>query len=616
MATKSELIARMEEVLQQPDVERSGEAVDTLKEAFEELVATEQEAAKAAAAQAEAEAETESEEAPAEEGIYPPPAALPQVTQVAPQPIESAPLTDENDKKFKQLLDAYNTKVNDIRRKRQKDEADHLAQKQAIMQELRELISNEENIGNAFNRFTELGEQWKHIGPIPQQSYRELQHDYSQLREEFFYHIRIYKELRDHDLRKNTALKQALVADMEAVQRVDSVREAEELVKEYQDKWHQVGPVVKEDREAVRDAFWNATQVVYDRINDHYKARRAEHETNLAAKQALVAKVHELVKQTEQEEPRDWKVPTDQVLELQNAWKAIGFATKKDNERVWKEFRGGCNAFFDLKNAHYAAIKDKFKAVRVKKEALIAQALELKESTAWKQTADKLKQLQQQWKESGSAGQRDEHKLWGRFREACDAFFKSRQDNFAKQDEEQAAHVKEREDLITQIENYALTGDRNADITALKAFSGLWLNGGRISPRDHDRLSKRYRTALDKQYGGLKMNDDERRKMAFNDRMEDLAAAPDGKERMEKEARFVKRKIEELETEARQAEENMGKFSFKSAAGAAMKKEMERGIEKTREQIKRLQVQHKELAMGMREPKPVAAEGGEDGAQE
>jgi hypothetical protein len=202
MATKSELIARMEEVLQQPDVERSGEAVDTLKEAFEELVATEQEAAKAAAAQAEAEAETESEEAPAEEGIYPPPAALPQVTQVAPQPIESAPLTDENDKKFKQLLDAYNTKVNDIRRKRQKDEADHLAQKQAIMQELRELISNEENIGNAFNRFTELGEQWKHIGPIPQQSYRELQHDYSQLREEFFYHIRIYKELRDHDLRK------------------------------------------------------------------------------------------------------------------------------------------------------------------------------------------------------------------------------------------------------------------------------------------------------------------------------------------------------------------------------------------------------------------------------
>ena len=610
MATKSELIARMEEVLRQPDVERSSEAVDTIKEAFEELVASELEAAKAAEAQRAA--ESEAEEQPEEVGIHPPPAAQP---QLPPQPIESATLTDENDKKFKQLLDAYNTKVNDIRRSRQKEEADNLAQKQAIMQELRELISNEENIGNAFQRFTELGEQWKHIGPIPQQSYRELQHDYSQLREEFFYHIRIYKELRDHDLRKNTALKQALVADMEAVQRVDSVREAEELVKEYQDKWHQIGPVVKEDREAVRDAFWNATRVVYDRINDHYKARRAEHETNLAAKQALVAKVNELVKQVEQEDPRDWKVPTDQVLELQNAWKSIGFATKKDNERVLKEFRTACNAFFDKKNAHYAAIKDKFKEVRIKKEALIAQALELKDSTAWKQTADKLKNLQQQWKDAGSAGQRDEHKLWGRFREACDAFFRSRHDAFAKQDEELAVNVKEREDLIGEIESFALTGDRNADITALKAFSARWLNSGRTSPRDHERLGKRYRAALDKQYGGLKMNDDERRKMAFQDRMEDLSSAPDGKERIEKEARFVKRKIEDLETEARQAEENMGKFSFKSAAGAAMKKEMERNIEKIREQVQRLEAQYKELRKSMRTPQPSPVDAGE-GAKE
>src|SRR5690606_27228784 len=132
--------------------------------------------------------------------------------------------------------------------------------------------ANEENIGNAFQRFNELGEQWRTVGPIPQQSFRELQQEYNQLREDFFYHIRIYKELRDHDLRKNTALKQALVADMEAVQRVDSVRQAEALVKEYQDKWHQVGPVTREDREAVSEAFWNATRVVYDRINDHYKA--------------------------------------------------------------------------------------------------------------------------------------------------------------------------------------------------------------------------------------------------------------------------------------------------------------------------------------------------------
>ncbi|MCB0758128.1 MAG: DUF349 domain-containing protein, partial [Flavobacteriales bacterium] len=223
MATKSELIAKMEELLQQPDVERSSEAVETLKETYEDIVAVEKAEAEAKAAE---EARDEEAAPPPEEeveAVGPPPAAEPKVPH---QPIESAPLADEDDKKFKQLLDAFNTKVNDIRRKRQKEENDNLAAKQELMTELRALIANEENIGNAFQRFTEIGELWKNIGPIPQQSYRELQHEYSQLREEFFYHIRIYKELRDHDLRKNTALKQALVADMEAVQRVDSVRDA------------------------------------------------------------------------------------------------------------------------------------------------------------------------------------------------------------------------------------------------------------------------------------------------------------------------------------------------------------------------------------------------------
>lgn len=590
----------MEELLQEPEVERSSEAVEALKETYEAIVAAEKAEAEARAAEAQQQ-EPEDTEEDVVDPVGPPPAAEPKAVH---QPIESAPLTNEDDKKFKQLLDTFNTKVNDIRRKRQKEENDNLAAKQAVMAELRALIANEENIGNAFQRFTEMGEQWKNIGPIPQQSYRELQHEYSQLREEFYYHIRIYKELRDHDLRKNTALKQALVADMEAVQRVDSVREAEILVKEYQDKWHQVGPVVKEDREAVSEAFWNATRVVYDRINDYYKARRAEHETNLASKQALVEKVNELVKQAENLSSNEWKALTDQVLELQNAWKSVGFATKKDNERIWKEFRNACNGFFDKKNSHYAALKDQFKAVREKKESLIAQAIALKDSTAWRQTADKLKQLQQDWKDAGSAGQRDEHKLWGRFRDACDGFFKARHEAFAQQDAEQAEHVKAKEDLIAEIDAFALTGDRNADMESLKAFSGRWLNGGRVSPKQYDRLSDRYRAALDKQYGQLKMNDGERRKMAFQNRVQDLASAPDGRLRIEKEGRFVKHKIEELETEVRQGEENMGKFSFKSAAGAAMKKEMENKLDRIRQEIQRLHAQHKQLMTELRAPQP------------
>ena len=411
MATKTELIARLEELLQQGDPEQAAEAVDAVKEAYEALVAAQHEAAQA----------DSDEEGPGdgEEASGPP--------ESPAVPIESATPQDEEDKRFKQLLDSFNQKVNDLHRKRAKEEADNLAAKHAMMAELRSLILEEENIGNAFQRFNELRETWKTIGPIPHQSYRELQHDYSHLLDEFFYHIRIYKELRDHDLRKNTALKQALISDMEALGAKDSIKELESMVKDYQEKWHQVGPVVKEEWEALRDGFWNATRTVYEKIHEHYRARRAEHEANLEAKQVLVDKLKETLSDLEKATAKEWRELTDKVLELQGAWKNIGFATKKENERIWKEFREECNGFFEKKRAYFEELKDQYKEAREQKEALLAEAVALKDSTEWRQTADKLKALQAKWKEVGSAGPRDEHKLWNKFREACDAFFKSPQ---------------------------------------------------------------------------------------------------------------------------------------------------------------------------------------------
>ncbi|MBL8009321.1 MAG: DUF349 domain-containing protein [Flavobacteriales bacterium] len=579
MTTKAELIARMEALLQNEDLEHTAELVDAVKESYEALVAEAQHAATVAAG-----------EPPAEGADAP-----------AQVPIESAPLGDEDDKRFKQLVDAFHTKVNDVRRRKAKEEADNLAAKLAVMEELKALIHQEENIGSAFQRFKDLQEKWKTIGPVPQQAYRDLQRDFAHLLDDFFYHIRIYKELRDHDLKKNTALKQALIADMEAVQRVDSVKEAEALVKEYQEKWHQIGPVVKEEWETIRDRFWNATRVVYERIHEYYKARRTEHETNLAAKQALIDKVQALVDQSAEVAVKDWKALTDQVLEAQNAWKSIGFATKKDNERIWKEFRNTCNAFFDRKKQYFDTLKDQFKGAREKKQALLDQALALKDSTEWRQTADKLKSLQQQWKEAGSAGPRDEQKLWNRFREACDGFFAARKAHFDKLDGEQAEHLKAREALLAELEGFALTGDRNADLDTLKTFSKRWLECGRVSPKHFDTLQDRYRAALDKHYGQLKVEGEERRRAQFHDHVESLKSAPDGRDRIERETRFVKRKIEELENELRQFENKMGMFNFKSASGEAMRKELEKQADRTRRDVERLREQHKQLVKELRQ---------------
>jgi phenylpyruvate tautomerase PptA (4-oxalocrotonate tautomerase family) len=573
MATKTELLGRLEELIAQEDVEAAADAVEGTKEAYEALVANLQ--------------QQQHDGSNGAEGTAPP--------ADGPRPIESAPLTDEDDKRFKQLLDAFNQRVNDIRRKKAKEESDNLAAKQGVMEELKALITGEENIGSAFVRFKELQERWKTIGPVPQHAYRDLQSDFSHLLDEFFYHIRIYKELRDHDLRKNTALKQALIADVTALSVKDNVKELETHVRDYQDKWQQIGPVVKEEWEAIRDAFWAATRVVYDKINEHYKARRAEHEANLAAKQALVEKVTTLVASVEANSAREWKTYTDQVIELQQAWKSVGFATRKDNERIWKEFRNACNGFFDAKKAWFDQLRDQYKGVRDKKMALLNEAIALKESTEWRKTADRLKALQQQWKEAGSAGPRDENKLWNKFREACDAFFQNRKATFAEQDAAQAVNQQGKETLLAEIEAFQHSGDRNKDIESLKAFSLRWMNSGRVSPKQFDEMNGRYRAALDKHYGQLKMEADERQKMRFQGHVEELKSGPDGKFNLERESRFLKRKIEEIESEKKQMEGNMGMFNFKSASGEEMKKDMEKKIEKLARDVERLKGQHREL---------------------
>ena len=584
MATKAELIHRLEELIAQEDVEQASEAVEGVKESYEALVA---------AMLQEHPADTP--EVSTEEANEATPPA-----ETVPMAIESAPLHDEEDKRFKQLLDTYNQRVNDIRRKKAKIEADNLAAKKAIMEELKTLIASEENIASAFQRFNELHEQWKAVGTVPGQNYRELQSDYSHLRDEFFYHIRIYQELRDHDLRKNTALKQALISDMQSLAAKDNIRELEQMVREYQEKWQQVGPVVREEWEAIRDGFWNATRAVYEKVHEHYRARRTEHEVNLQAKQNLVDKVSAVIERTANAGAKEWKQLTEEVLELQNAWKSIGFATKKENERIWKEFRNTCNTFFDAKKAYFDALKDQFREARERKQALLEEALTLKDSQEWKRTAERLKALQQQWKEAGSAGPRDENRLWTRFREACDAFFQARKDTFAQMDAEQAVHAQEKEALLAEIEAYQLTGERGKDLDALKNFSQRWMNSGRVSPKQYDAFSERYRAALDKQYGQLKMEGDERRRMQFQDHVETLKTGPDGKDRIERESRFVKRKIEELQIEMRQMEQNMGMFNFKSASGEAMRKDMEKKIERLGRDVERLKVQHRDLLKELR----------------
>ena len=316
-------------------------------------------------------------------------------------------------------------------------EVENLKLKTSLISDLKNLVENEENIGTAFNGYNTIQDTWKKIGDIPRDERDSIQKEYSRLRELFFHNISIYKELKEHDYKRNTQLKQTVIMKLQTLRNeCEQIRELEKTLRIYQDEWEDVGPVNKDDWEGLKTSYWEVVRSIYDKINKHYEEHRASQKENLKKKQVILGELKEFLDQKEDiEGQKEWQKTTDEVLKFQSAWKKIGFAPKKENDAIWKEFRALCDSFFKRKKEHYKLRDNKDKQARDAKKALISEANELKSSEDWKEASHSLIQLQKKWKTLKGAG-RYEKKLWEEFRGACDYFF-NKKDETSKANEKQ-----------------------------------------------------------------------------------------------------------------------------------------------------------------------------------
>ena len=305
-------------------------------------------------------------------------------------------------------------------------ENENLRQKKALISRLKEVIEGEEKIGSAFNAYKEIHETWKKIGDIPREKRDETQKEYSRLLEIFFYNIKIYRELKEHDYKRNFQLKEDVIFRLKQLRTKQLlIRDLETSLRSLQDEWEEIGPVNNEEWEGLKNNYWEVVKSIYDKINANYEEHRNSLLENLNKKRSLVSLAQQIVSEISSiEKSKDWEPKTTQLLKLQEEWKQIGFGPKKENEQVWKEFRSVCDTFFEAKKEFNRTIDGAFKEVADKKKSLISEVAVINSSTDWKKTAEKIITLQKKWKSLGSAGPRFENKLWAEFRAACDIFFK------------------------------------------------------------------------------------------------------------------------------------------------------------------------------------------------
>lgn len=494
---------------------------------------------------------------------------------------------------FKTIKDEFFRIYKDYSEKRKKQlelksalETENLRQKKALIERLKEVIENEEKIGTAFNSYKEIHETWKKIGDIPRDKRDEIQKEYSRLLEMFFYTIKIYKELKDHDVKRNLQLKQDLIFKLKNLRNSQlSLRDLEATLRTLQDEWEEIGPVPNEEWEEVKKAYWDVVRSVYEKINSHYEEQRNLLAVNIEKKKALIVSLDKILELSQQNNSlKDWDVATKNVLVIQEDWKKIGFGTKKENEEVWKIFRSKCDEFFDAKKQFLSGIEEIHKSNADSKRKLIDEVDNLKSSTDWKQTTERIINAQKKWKSIGSSGPKWENKLWATFRAACDDFFAAKEKHFAQQDAALIDNLNAKNELLEAISSLVLSDNKVEAIQQLKDTSNRFAAIGHVPKNQADAIYKKFKSLMDEKYATIKLDENEKEKIQFQSKIDTLLSSPDRTRLLAREKSELRKQVEQLTKEIALLENNLGFFS-KSKGAEQLRMDVEKKVKFAQDKI-------------------------------
>jgi len=473
------------------------------------------------------------------------------------------------------------------------EEAENLLKKRSLVARFKVIIAEEENIGVAFSAHKEINEEWKSVGDIPREKRHDIQQEYSRLMEEFFYNMKIYREIKDYDFKKNFDAKQDVINRIKALIDVPSIKEVEVSLKAMQNEWEDIGPTKQELWEQIKEDYWNSIKAVYDRIRAHYDSLREQMHENIESKKELLEKTKELIA-LERDSIKSWNKHTLQLIEIQEAWKKIGFGPKKENEQLWQDFRTLCDSFFEGKSTYFESIQGDFDKVAKRKENIIEQIEAIKDDVNWKRTSEKVLRLQKDWKSAGNAGAKNEQRLWKRFRTACDYFFEKKKSFFEELDKANESNLAEKQAVIEKIDGYKANDDKKQTLADLKLFGEEFSAIGQVPFKQKETVFKAYKSALDKQYNALGLKGEEKENVLFQAKLSQIAGSSEAAELFEREKQTVRAEINKIKQDMIQLENNLGFFANSKGANA-LKAEVEKKIDAEREKIDTLKAKLKSI---------------------
>ncbi len=502
-------------------------------------------------------------------------------------PEDFRPPENPLEKKVKSMLARYRGMKTEYSKQLEVEKQDNLKKKYDIIDKIKDLVNREESINKTFQEFRELQNEWYAIRIVPQSALKNLWETYNHNVEIFYDYIKINKELRDLDFKKNLEQKIRICEKAEELLLEPNAVTAFRTLQEYHQQWREIGPVPRESRVEIWERFKEITSKVNKRHHEYFESQKSEQKSNLDAKTALCEKVEEIISE-EISTFKEWEDKAKEVIEIQKVWRTIGFAPKKHNNAIYDRFRESCDVFFQKKRDFYARNKDIQSGNLQLKIELCEKAEQLMESTDWKETTDALIRIQKQWKEIGAVPRKYSEKIWKRFRSACDHFFERKAEHFSGLDDSFSENLKKKLQLIEMLENFEVGDDMKSAFEKLKEIQGKWAEIGFVPFKDKDEVARKYRDALNKQFDKLQIDEEQKEIIKYRNKLENISENPRSirKLRSERE-RFINR-IKQLESDIVLWENNIGFFS-KSKNAESLIQEVNDKIENARNTIQVLE---------------------------
>ncbi|MBR6195467.1 MAG: DUF349 domain-containing protein [Prevotella sp.] len=504
---------------------------------------------------------------------------------------------DEDEEVFKAEMGVIRERRQQQFREQEAEKEENLRKKLEIIEKIKAMVTSPEEANKTFQEFKALQQEWRDIKAVPAEKANELWRNYQLYVEQFYDLLKLNSEAREYDFKKNLELKTKLCEAAEKLAEETDVISAFHQLQKLHQEYREIGPVSKDLREEVWNRFKAASTVINKRHQQHFEGIRAREEENLQKKTALCEKV-EAIAAEENKGSGDWERHTKEIIELQQEWKTIGFAPQKMNVKIFERFRAACDDFFGRKAEYFKTLKDTFKENAEKKRALIEKAKALQDSTEWKSTGDKFINLQREWKQIGMVPKKLGDQLWEEFLGACNKFFEARNAATAGTRDEEHANLEKKRDVIARLKLVTEEAGDNLQET-VQQLVNEYQNIGHVPFREKDKLYEEYHAVLDKLYKELNISVAKRRLNSFKQNLKQVAER--GENALDNERARLFRQYEAMKQEIQTYENNLGFLSVSSKKGNSLIDEMNRKVQKlkddmnlVREKIKAIDQENRE----------------------